>query len=186
MSTSRLALLLHPVRMRLVHALAAGRVLTTGELCARLPDQAKATVYRQVARLVRGGVFEVESERPVRGVVERRYRLARGAALIDPEAARAMSLEDHRRGFTAAMAALLAEFHAYLDREGAAPSKDGVSYKQFPLWLSRAEHRELIGGIERLIRARLPNGPGRGRIPYLLGTVLFPTDGGGKGGPGGA
>lgn len=182
MSTSRLALLLHPVRMRLVHALGAGRALTTTELCARLPDQPKATVYRQVARLVRGGVLEVAGERPVRGVVERRYRLARGAALIDPEAAKAMSLEDHRRGFTAAMAALLGEFHAYLDREGAEPSKDGVSYRQFPLWLSRAELKALIVEIEKLLRARLPNGPGRGRKPYLLSTILFPTDGGRKGG----
>ena len=54
MSTSRLALLLHPVRMRLVNALSAGRSLTTTELCARLPDLPKATVYRQVAQL-RGG-----------------------------------------------------------------------------------------------------------------------------------
>src|SRR5512135_3832000 len=139
MSSARLALLLHPVRMRLVNALSAGRTLTTTDLCARMPDLPKATVYRQVGRLARGGVFEVESERRVRGAVERRYRLARGATVLDPEAVRSMSLEDHRRGFTAAMAALLAEFNAYLDRAGAHPTVDLVSYKQFTLWLSAAE-----------------------------------------------
>lgn len=174
MSTTRLDLLLHPVRMRLVHALSAGRVLTTGDLCARLPDLPKATVYRQVERLVRGGVFEVEAERRVRGAVERRYRLARHGALIDPDAAKAMSLEDHRRGFTAAMATLLAEFDAYLGRGGAKPASDGVSYRQFSLWLSRAELERLVREVRKHLLA-LPNTPGRGRRPYLLSTIFFPT-----------
>lgn len=175
MSSSRLALLLHPVRMRLVNALSAGRTLTTAELCARMPDLPVATVYRQVGRLARGGVFEVESERRVRGAVERRYRLARGGALLDPEAVRSMSLEDHRRGFTAAMAALLAEFNAYLDRDGARPAVDMVSYKQFTLWLSGAERARLVRDMRRLLLARAGNKPGPARAPYLLSTLFFPT-----------
>ncbi len=41
-------LLVHPVRLRIVHAMSGGRVLTTSDLCARLPDVPKATVYRYV------------------------------------------------------------------------------------------------------------------------------------------
>jgi len=175
MSTSRLALLLHPVRMRLVNTLSAGRSLTTTELCARLPDLPTATVYRQVARLVRGGMFDVESERRVRGTVERRYRLARGGMVLDPEAVRSMSLEDHRRGFTAAMAALLGEFNTYLDRAGADPSADAVSYKQFTLWLSPAERARLIRDLRRTFRTLMKNAPGAHRAPHLLGTIFFPS-----------
>jgi hypothetical protein len=175
MSTPKLALLLHPVRMRLVNAVSAGRSLTTTELCARLPDLAKATVYRQVAQLARGGVFEVESERQVRGTVERRYRLARDGMALDPEAVRSMSLEDHRRGFTAAMAALLGEFNTYLDRTGSDPSADAVSYKQFTLWLSPAERARLIRDLRRIFLALMNNEPGAGRAPYLAGTIFFPT-----------
>jgi hypothetical protein len=174
MSTSRLALLLHPVRMRLVNALSAGRTLTTTELCARMPDLPMATVYRQVGRLARGGVFEVESERRVRGAVERRYRLAQEGTVLDPEAVRAMSLEDHRRGFTAAMAALLGEFNTYLDRAGADPTADAVSYKQFTLWLSAAERARLIRDLRRTFLALMNNKPGAGRAPYLAGTIFFP------------
>jgi DNA-binding transcriptional ArsR family regulator len=175
MSTTRLALLLHPVRMRLVNALSAGGTLTTAELCDRLPDQPQATVYRHVARLAQGGVFEVASQRRARGAIERCYRLARGAMVLDPDAVRAMSLEDHRRGFTAGMAAILAEFNAYLDRGGADPLADGVSYKQFTLWLSPAERRGLVRDIRRLLLARMENPPRRGRAPHLLGTIFFPT-----------
>ena len=177
MSTTRLDLLLHPVRMRLVNALAGGRILTTAELCDRLPDLPKATVYRQVEQLRRGGVFAVESERRVRGAVERSYRLGRRGALVAPEEARAMTLEDHRRGFTAAMAALMGEFNAYLDRNGANPTADEVSYKQFTLWLTPAERSRLIRQVGRLLIARVKNQPGAGRAPYRASTIFFPADG---------
>jgi hypothetical protein len=46
---------------------------------------------------------------------------------------------DHRQAFTAAMAALLADFNAYLDRDDARPFRDEVSYRQFVVWLAPAE-----------------------------------------------
>jgi len=46
-----LDLLLHPVRLRIVHAMSGGRILTTSDLCTRLPDVPKTTVYRHVALL---------------------------------------------------------------------------------------------------------------------------------------
>ena len=49
------------------------RVLSTADLCARLPDVSKAMVYRHVDLLASGGILEVAEERRVRGAVERRY-----------------------------------------------------------------------------------------------------------------
>ena len=117
-------LLLHPVRLRIVHALSAGRELTTGELCDRMPEVSKVTVYRHVALLMEAGFLEVAGEHRVRGAVERRYRLRQDRPPVDEKAAAAMSLDDHRRGFAAAMVVLIAEFNAYLDREGANPAAD--------------------------------------------------------------
>ena len=42
---------LHPVRLRIMHAMSGGRVLTTSDLGARLPDVPKTTVYRHVGLL---------------------------------------------------------------------------------------------------------------------------------------
>src|SRR3982750_204682 len=123
-------LLLHPVRLRVVHALSGGRVPPTTQLSPRLPDVSKVTVYRQVALLVEAGFLDVAGEQRVRGAVERRYRLRQDRPGIDAAAAAAMTWEDHRRGFAAAMAVLIAEFNAYLDRDGADPTSDGVSYRQ--------------------------------------------------------
>jgi DNA-binding transcriptional ArsR family regulator len=168
-------LLLHPVRLRVVHALSGGRELTIGELCARMPEVSKVTVYRHVALLAEAGFLEVAGEHRVRGAVERRYRLRQDRPSIDGEAAAAMSLDDHGRGFAAAMVVLIAEFNAYLDREGANPAADSVSYRQGTLWLSPDELAELINEMLTVLQPRLSNQPAPGRAPYLLSPILFPT-----------
>jgi hypothetical protein len=161
--------------MRLVNALQAGGTLSTTELCAKVADLPKATVYRHVERLLRGGVFEVESEHRVRGAVERRYRLSRAGAVLDADAVRTMTLEDHRSAFTAAMGALLAEFNGYLDGGGAEPEADHVSYKQMVLWLSRAERSRLVAAVTKHLGRYLANERSADRIPYRLSTIFFPT-----------
>ena len=98
------------------HAMSGGVTRTTSDLLARLPDVSKATVYRHVSLLAEAGVLEVVSEQRVHGAVERRYRLHRPRAVIDPDAAASMTSEEHRHGFAAAMAALVAEFNTYLDQ----------------------------------------------------------------------
>lgn len=86
-----------------------------------------------------------------------------------------MSLDDHRRGFAAAMATLLAEFNAYLDRDGADPAADSVGYRQGALWLDEDELAEMIGALGDLLAARARNQPAEGRRAYLLSTIFFPA-----------
>ena len=169
-------LLLHPVRLRVVHALSGGRTLTTAQLCARMPDVSKTTAYRHIGLLADGGVLEVESEQRVRGAVERRYRLRRERAVINAEMTTSLTLEDHRRAFAAAMAALLAEFNAYLDLDDADPVADSVGYRQHALWLSPDELDEMIAGLRRAIVPHLGNQPTAGRTQHLLSPILFPIE----------
>jgi hypothetical protein len=169
-----LELLLHPVRLRIVHAMSGGRIRTTSDLCIRLPDVPKTTLYRHVGLLAEGGMLEVVAEQRVHGAVERSYRLHSERPVIDAVAGASMTLEDHRQGFAAAMAALLAEFNAYLDREQADPFQDSVSYRQFPLWLNEAELARLIDEIRDAIVRNRGHEPTPDRRPHLLSTILFP------------
>ncbi|GAA1281988.1 transcriptional regulator [Planotetraspora silvatica] len=171
-----LELLAHPVRLRVVHAMRGGRMLTTSELCARIPDVSKATVYRHVDLLTAGGILEVADERRVRGAVERRYRLRQDRAVIDADTIKTLTLDDHRRGFAAAMAALLAEFNAYLDRDHVDPATDLVGYRQHAVWLSHDELLEMIGELRGAIAPRLANHPAPDRAQYLLSPILFPIE----------
>ncbi len=169
-----LDLLLHPVRVRIVHAMSGGVTRTTSDLVSRLPDVSKATVYRHVSLLAEAGVLEVVSEQRVHGAVERRYRLYRPRAVIDPEAAASMTLEEHRNGFAAAMAALVAEFNTYLNQGHADPTADKVVYRQIPLWLSQEELAELISQIHTVLVSNMGNQPDPGRRLHLLSPILFP------------
>lgn len=94
-------LLLHPVWLRITHAMSGGRAHTTADLCARLPDVPRTTVYRHVALLADAGVLEVAGEHRVHGAVERHYRLRQNRAMVDHETGVAMSLDDHRTAFAA-------------------------------------------------------------------------------------
>lgn len=167
--------LAHPVRLRVVQALAGGRVLTTAQLCERISEVHKATVYRHVAALADAGVLEVDGEHRVRGAVERRYRL-RERVVIDAGTVAAMTPGDHRRTFATAMAALISEFDAYLGLDGADPVADEVGYRQHVLWLSAEERAEMIAELRAVIVARMTNEPAPQRRRHLLSPILFPVE----------
>lgn len=176
MTTERpdLDLLLHPVRIRIVHAFAGEATRTTAELCDRLPDVPQASLYRHVALLARADVLKVVDQRSVRGATERRYRLNRDRGSIGRDDAAAMTLEDHRRGFVAAMAALVADFGAYLDSANAEPFDDRVGYRQIPVWMSREEQQRLLRGLEKLLAPVLTNRPTPKRRQFMISPITFP------------
>jgi DNA-binding transcriptional ArsR family regulator len=174
MGTSEL--LIHPVRLRIVHAMSGDRALTTAQLCARISDVSKATVYRHVGVLADAGVLEVDGEQRVHGAVERRYRLRRDRAVIDAAAGASVSLDQHRHVFATAMAILIAEFNAYLDRDHADPVADSVGYRQHAIWLSADERAELISELRNAILPRLGNQPAPDRRQHLLSPILFPIE----------
>jgi hypothetical protein len=109
------------------------------------------TVYRHIDVLTAAGILEVAGEQRVRGAVERRYRLRQDQASVSPETFKSVLREDHRRAFAAAMAALLAEFNAYLDHDDADPPADQVGYQQRGVWLTGDELLGLITGLRQAI-----------------------------------
>lgn len=169
-----LELLLHPVRIRIVHAFAGGGVRTTSDLQARLPDVPHTSLYRHVGLLATAGVLEVVGEQRVRGTVERSYRLNRKRATVDDDAAEGMTIEAHRRAFAAAMAALIAEFGSYLDHGNADARRDLVGYRQIPVWMSPAELDALITQLQALLTRAISHKPTSQRRQYLLSPILFP------------
>jgi len=136
-----------------------------------------------IEALAAGGVLEVAEERRVRGAVERSYRLRSERASIDPKLAATMSTEEHRSAFAVAMAALIAEFGAYLDREDSDPANDPVGYRQHAVWLDPDELDELNGELRRALLAALDNKPAPGRTQYLISPILFPISNGPTGSP---
>ena len=79
------------------------------------------------------------------------------------------------RSFAAAAITLLAEFNSYLDRPGANPTADAVSYRQGTIWATPEELTTLTKHLIALLAPTLANQATPGRRPYLLSPILFPT-----------
>lgn len=167
-------LVLHPIRMRIVMAL-AGREMTAQQLAETLGDVPLATLYRHINRLTEAGVLTVAAERRVRGTLEKAYTLGSQGATIDAQQFAAMSREDHLRYFTTFAATLLDDFSRYVKNpEPINILTDGVGYQKFPLELSDEEFIEVAKGINAAIVPQLSNQPAPGRKRRIFATIVMP------------
>jgi helix-turn-helix protein len=167
-------LLLHPVRLRIVQAFLGDRALTATELRGELPDVPPASLYRHVARLVKGGVLSVVAERRVRGAVERTYIMRAAAARIGTDEVAKMTPEEHRQAFLAFVAGLIGDAERYLARGQVDPLRDGASYSLAALWLSDVEFVEFVRELYSVVQPRMAYAEQPGRTRRIFATVLLP------------
>lgn len=169
-------LILHPVRMRIVTALAAGAPSTAAELAERLGDVPPATLYRHLNVMWRGGILEVTDERRVRGATERRFALgAHGADLTQGDLASAPR-DQQMRWFATFLASLLGNFGRYLRRGEPEFARDAVGYREVVMNLNDGEVVEMATALNAALAPFLANVPGPGRTPRLLATVFMPIE----------
>lgn len=174
MATSRVNLIAHPVRLRLLSALAR-RELTARELSERLPDVPQATLYSHLGILTRAGLLRVVSERQVRGTVEKRYALAEDHALLSPADLANASRDDHLRYFTLFIATLLGDFARYLQQDRPIDlAADGVGYRETPFYLSDEEFAQAAAALNAALLPFLGNQPAPHRQRRLFAMVTFP------------
>ena len=169
--TSKADALLHPVRLRVVRAVAARCPVSAKELGAVLKDVPHATLYRHVRTLADAGWLSVDSERQARGATEVRYVLAGEDAVATKADLAGASLEDHRRWFSVFTLSLAGAFERYTELEGADPLEDGVRYRQIPLRLTEEERHAFNDELHALVEKYRARDQGRGR---LFATALFP------------
>jgi DNA-binding transcriptional ArsR family regulator len=169
-------LLLHPVRLRIIQALAGGRRLSPAELGDELADIPPATLYRQINTLADGGVLAVVEQRAARGTPERVYALVEGGASLTPQDLTEATAGDHLRFFTIFVAGLIGEFGRYLDGEHIDLVADGVGYRQVPLELTDQEFAELAGRLNAALAPVIANRPAPGRTRRMLTTIVMPTN----------
>ncbi|GLZ75889.1 transcriptional regulator [Actinorhabdospora filicis] len=168
-------LVLHPVRIRVLRALARGG-RTTRELTAALADVPQASLYRHLAALTKGGIIAIAEERKVRGTAERVYALAPGGTTIPAAQLAGATAEDHGRYFTAFVSTLLADFSRYLGRGEPDLAADGAGYRSVVLHLDDAELAAFAASLAGVIAPLLGNPPGGGRVARQFSTVLMPVD----------
>lgn len=167
-------LILHPVRMRVILAL-ANRVLTTQQLAESLPDVPQTTLYRHINVLLDGGIVQVVRESKVRGTVERSLTLVEGAARIDMETSANLAPKQQEQAFLAFMDTLSADF-----RQAQAQPLEGVPpafYTRRRLYLTLEQLQQVNHHIDALLAASSAASPDRrdGEVhPWLFTGIIMP------------
>lgn len=174
MLTPKADLILHPVRMRIIMAL-AGEQMTARQIAALLPDVAPATLYRHLNTLTEGGILAVVEQHPVRGTVEKVYALASPqAAHLSQADTASMDTEGLMHLFTAFVVTLLGDFSRYLGQANINLAKDGVGFHKYPLYLNDEEFMAFGKRLNELMVPFLENSPSPDRRRRLFSLILMP------------
>lgn len=169
-----LELVLHPLRVRILGHM--GRTtMTAANLAESLADVPKATLYRHLALLERGGILRVASERRIRGTIERTLE-------VDPAAAFLPDLDtatrtDLMRCIAVFAAALVGDFDRYLGGSATTPdlAADGVIFDTVDLSLNDAELATFGRALQEAITSASAAEPSAGRRNRRFSIAVMPT-----------
>ncbi len=171
---SKLDLMLHPVRLRILLAL-AGTEQTASAITRAVGDVPESSLYRHLQKLIAAGLVEVATERQVRGAVERTLRVAAGGALIAPEEVARMSADDHRRAALIFMTQLLHEFDRYLAQPDFDLQRDLAGLRMAILYATDEEWLTAITAMNAPLLPLIDNRPGDGRTARRIASITFPV-----------
>jgi|SRR5579871_1927389 len=176
MPTSKADLITHPVRARLILAI-AGRALTTQQIAMLLPDIPRASLYRHIQELATADVLMVVEETRIRGTVEKTYAVRPGATLLSLEDVRNAGHEEYLSRTIGYLSGITYIYQAYLaEREDGFPEE--VMVRWFPLYLTTDEFQTLKHQLLELFKPLHANAPTlerRRRIISILGVPDQPA-----------
>jgi predicted ArsR family transcriptional regulator len=170
---SKAELMLHPVRFRIVQSLLGGRQRTAQEIGEELADVPQATLYRQINKLVEGGLVNVIDQRPIRGTIEKVFALQDAATDLTDDMS-AMSRDEHMRTFMMFVASLIDDFDRYLRQDDFNLSADGVSFRKATLYLSDEEFAEVVKAMRSVLESAMSNPPSPERRRRTFTNIILP------------
>lgn len=178
MGSSKADLIIHPVRFRILQTLAT-ETLTTQTIAERLPDVPKSSIYRHLRALLDGQMIAVAETRPVKGILEKAYRLAQ-RPYLGPDDLIGVSADDHMRHFTTYVMTLLQGFSDYLT--AAEPTidfvADRVGYTEAVFYATDAEmdalQSDLNAAFLKVARNESEDGRENGRKKRKIAIVSHP------------
>lgn len=173
MITAKEELLLHPVRLRIILAV-AGREVTARQLAAELPDIPQASLYRNLSTLTAAGILAVVQERRVHNTLEKTYALPEESLLLTIEDLKRAQPEDYIRLFTQFLGMLLGYYVRYIQQGQVDFARDIVVFQMLPVYLNAAETASLGQTINAALLPYVNNAPAPDRQRFILGLMALP------------
>ncbi len=176
MNDSKADLILHPIRMRIITELMRAE-MSPQQIAKQLPDIPQATLYRHINTLAESDILEIVSETPIRGTVEKVYRVVAGASRLSPDDIQSMSADEHIHYFTTFAASLIGDFVRFVEHtapDDPAVINGNMSYSKASFYLSDEEASEISSMLTEAVQKAYKNQPAPNRKRYIMSFISIP------------
>lgn len=137
--------MLNPVRMRIIQVLATRRNITATELCEKISDVPRTSIYRHVKILLDNNILSVVSEKKIRGSLERTL------SLNIEEISKHNTLENAAQQVLGFLMNKYARFHNYFSGENPNTGKDKIFYNNSVLMMDDHEFDQFLLELRELL-----------------------------------
>lgn len=172
----RTDLILHPIRFRILGTL-LGESLTTQEIAGRLSDVPKSSIYRHLKSLLEGGMIAVDETHPVRGALEKTYRLDQPLRLTEDEMV-GRTPDEHIHYFRTYVLTRVQGNSHYAQAAAVDNKVDRVAhrsgYSEAFVFATTEELDEAFQAINQALRSLASNPPGEGRHKHKFAIITHP------------
>ncbi len=139
-------IILNPIRIRIIQELATEQTFTATELCEKIKDVPRTTLYRHISILLENNILFVASEKRIRGSLERALALNRG------EMSKINTLEKAPQNIFGFLMNKYARFQNYLNGENPDPAKDKLFLSNSVVMMDDHEFDQFLSELWGLIQ----------------------------------
>ncbi len=137
--------MLNPVRMRIIQTLAVGQNMTATEICEKISDIPRTTLYRHIKILLDNDILSVVSEQKIRGSLERTLALNTG------EIVKQNTLENAAQNVFAFLMKKYVMFLNYFNDKNPDPGKDKIFLNNTILMTTDDEFDHFLSELSGLL-----------------------------------
>lgn len=137
--------MLNPVRMRIIQEVAARQSITATELCEKISDVPRTTLYRHINILLENNLLSILSEKKIRGSLERTLALNIG------EISKHNTLENASQNALSFLMNRYVRFHNYFSGENPDPGKDKIFLNNTVLMADDNEFDQFLSELRGLL-----------------------------------
>ncbi len=137
--------MLNPVRMRIIQELSTRQSITATELCEKISDVPRTTMYRHINILLDNNILSVVSEKKIRGSLERTLALNIG------EISKHNTLENASHNALGFLMNKYARFHNYFSGENPNTGKDKIFMNNSVLMMDDNEFDQFLSELRGLL-----------------------------------
>lgn len=138
-------IMLNPVRMRIIQELSKVETATASELCEKISDVPRTTMYRHIKILIENEILLIISEEKIRGSLERTL------ALNIPEIKKHNTIENASENALGFLLSKYTKFHRYFNGENPDPGKDKIFLNNTVLMMKDEEFEQFLEELRLLL-----------------------------------